>query len=538
MDRPAPPATGTAGPAPASSWAPLAHPAFRWIWLASLVSNVGTWMQTVGAQWLLVDGHASSAVIALVQTASSLPVLLVTLPAGVIAEFVDRRRVLLAAQVFQLVVGVLLAVLTLVGATEPALLLTFTFLLGCGAAAQMPAYQAFVPDLVPRDEIGSAAALGSIAVNLARAAGPAIAGLLIPSLGVAGVFGVNALTFAVFAVALLRAPSPPRAPGARQSFLAGLESGGRYVRHAPAVRRMMLRLVLFAFPAGVLWALLAPVAHDRLGLGSSGYGLLLGAAGVGSVAGALVLPRLRARVSFTVLVAVAGLVSGAAMVVVGVSRSPAVVVPVLLLAGAAWITVIAGTNALMQTFLPRWVRARALSIYQLVVFTTSAVGSAVWGLVADAIGTGTTFVVAGVCLVGGAATVVRWPLLRTDVGTRDGVDPAAWTAPEVTLTPDVADDPVRVSVVYRVAPEQHAAFLAAAPRLRDSRRRTGGSGWDLARDGSDSDVFVEEYTVPSWDEYTDQNTERLTAFDRGVLDVVRALAAHVGPPTARFLVAR
>jgi MFS family permease len=523
-------------PSPAPSpWAPLRHPVFRWVWTASLVSNVGTWMQTVGAQWLLVDAHASSAVVALVQTASSLPVLLVTLPAGVVAEFVDRRRVLLAAQVFQLLVGLLLALLTGLGATGPALLLVLTFLLGCGAAVQMPAYQAFVPDLVPRRDLGGAAALGSIAVNLARAAGPAIAGALIPSLGVAGVFGLNAATFAVFAVALLRAPSPPRAPGARQSFLAGLEAGGRYVRHAPAVRRMMVRLVVFAFPAGVLWALLAPVAHDRLGLGASGYGLLLGAAGIGSVAGALVLPRLRSRVSFTLLVAVAGVVTGIATVVIGLVRSPVPVVLVLLLAGAGWITVVAGMNALMQTFLPRWVRARALSIYQLVVFTTSAVASAVWGVVADLVGTGTAFVVAGVALLLGAATVPRWPLLDADIGSRDGV--ADWTPPEVTLTPDVAAVPVRVTVVYRVTPEQHEAFLAAAQRLRTSRRRTGGTGWDLLRDGADPDLFVEEYTLPSWADLDDQNTERLTDFDRRVLDEVRSHAEAVEPPRTRFVVA-
>lgn len=536
MNHPAPSAA-TDADAAGSPWAPLARAVFRWVWIASLVSNVGTWMQTVGAQWLLVDTHASSAVVALVQTASSLPVLLLTLPAGVVSEFVDRRRVLLVAQLFQLAVGVLLAVVTVLGETGPVVLLVFTFLLGCGAAVQMPAYQAFVPDLVPRRDLGAAAALGSIAVNLARAAGPAIAGLLIPSLGVAGVFGINAATFAVFALVLLRAPSPARTPGARQSFLAGLEAGGRYVRHAPAVRRMMLRLVLFAFPAGVLWALLAPVAHDRLGLGSSGYGLLLGAAGIGSVAGALVLPGLRARVSFTALVGLAGLVSGASMIVIGTVRSPLVVVPVLLLAGAGWITVIAGMNALMQTFLPSWVRARALSIYQLVVFTTSAVGSAVWGLVAVAIGTGPTFVVAGIGLLLGAATVGVWPLLATGIGSRDGVPAGEWTPPEATLTPDVVGAPVRVTVVYRVPPAQHDALLAASRRLRDSRRRTGGTGWDLARDGEDPDLFVEEYTVPSWEEFRAQNTERLTGFDRGVLDEVAGLATSVAAPTARFVVA-
>ena len=523
-------------PRPASAWAPLRHGAFRAVWTASLVSNVGTWMQTVGAQWLLVDDHASTVVVALVQTASSLPVLLLTVPSGVVSEFVDRRRVLLAAQGFQLVVGAALALLTILGSTGPALLLTFTFLLGCGAAVQMPAYQAFVPDLVPREELGSAAALGSIAVNLARAVGPAVAGALIPLLGVGGVFGVNAATFGVFLVALLRAPSGSPAPGGRQGFLAGLESGGRYVRNAPAVRRMMLRLFLFAFPAGVLWALLAPVAHDRLRLGPTGYGVLLGAAGIGSVVGALILPRVRARISASGLVAAAGVLSGASMIVIGLVRSPVLVFLVLLPAGVGWIAVIAGMNALMQTFLPAWVRARALSIYQLVVFSTAAASAVVWGVLAVRIGVGATFVVAGALLVLGAVSVRWWPLLRTDVGDRGGV--GDWTPPEVTLTPDVEDVTVRVSVRYHVDPEQHDAFLAAAGRLRTSRRRTGGTGWSLYRDGLDESVFVEEYTVPSWEEFRSQNLERFTGYDRSALHEVEALARRVEPPSARFLVAR
>jgi predicted MFS family arabinose efflux permease len=522
--------TATAERDEASTWAPLRRAAFRTLWIASFVSNVGTWMQTVGAQWLLVDQHSGSLVISLVQTASSLPVLLLTIPAGVVAEFVDRRRLLIATQAFQVAVGAVLAVLTVGGHMTPTLLLTFTFLLGCGAAAQLPAYQAFVPDLVPRAELRQAASLSSIGVNLARAVGPAIAGLLVTRLGVGGLFALNAATFVVFGLALLRTWSPERAPAARQGFLSGLEAGGRYVRHSPVVRRILARLVVFAVPANVLWALLAPLAHDRLGLGSGGYGLLLGAAGTGSVAGALLLPRLRRRWSASWLVGGAGVVFGLAMIVVGTVRSPVVVALVLLPTGAAWI---AGMNAATQGFLPAWVRARALSIYQLVLFTSFAGSAALWGAISNGIGLAATFIAAGVLLLVGGASVHRWPMLDAGTSGREAV--SYWPDPEVTPTPDLTDAAVLVSLRYRVAEENQEAFRAAVADLRNTRLRTGRTGWALYRDAC-GDTFLEQYTVASWEEHRQQHELRLTGLDRQVQERVEGLADRVDEVSHLFRV--
>jgi MFS family permease len=522
--------------APTSPWAPLAHPAFRVIWVASLVANLGTWMQTVGAQWLLVEHSAGSTLVALVQSASSLPVLLLTLPAGVLAEFLDRRRLLLAAQGFQLAVAAVLAALTVLGLTSPALLLVFTFLLGCGTAAQIPAYQAFIPDLVPRSELGPAAALGSISVNLARAVGPALAGALVPVLGVSGLFAANAVSFAVFAVALLRAPASHRVVAGSHGFLAGLEAGGRYVRHAPRVRRLLVRLVTFTAPANILWALLVLVAHDRLGLSAAGYGLLLGAAGIGSVAGALLLPRLRRRLSATQILLGASVLSGAAMVVVGTSRSVPVVLVALLPAGAAWIAVIAGMNSTLQAFLPTWVRARALSIYQLVLFTTFAASALLWGAIASRVGVGPAFTAAGILLLVGAGTVLRWPLLERDPGDRSAT--ATWSAPEISFTPDLETSPVEITISYHVPVDHHDDFLALAVRLRDSRRRTGATSWTLARAAQDGATMVERYRLPSWEDYQQQNTERLTGYDRDVVQEIDSLAQSIEEPRVELILRR
>ncbi|HSK95935.1 MAG TPA: MFS transporter, partial [Euzebyales bacterium] len=344
-----------------STWSPLTLGVFRALWLATLVSNIGTWMQTVGAQWLLVEQSNAATLVALVQTANSLPVLLLALPAGVLADFFDRRRLLLAVQLFLMSVGGLLTVLTVGGQIPPALLLAFTFALGAGTAMQAPVYQALVPDIVPREQLPSASALSSISVNLARAVGPALAGVVISAAGVGVVFALNAATYALYVGVLLAWRSPMSAtqePAER--FVPALRAGARYVRHAPVVRRMMLRLALFVFPANALWSLLPVIASERLDLGSSGYGLLLAALGGGAVAGAFALPRLRARLTPTRMLLVASLVFAAALVVVGTTVDAIVAVVALVPAGAAWIAVLSNLNAALQVFLPGWVRARAL----------------------------------------------------------------------------------------------------------------------------------------------------------------------------------
>lgn len=524
--------TSAAPVATAGPWAPLAQPAFRMLWIAVLISNVGTWMQTVGAQWLLVSEPNASTLVALVQSASTLPVALLALPGGVLADSFDKRRLLVAVQAFQVVVAVSLTVLTVVGQMRPALLLTLTFALGAGAALTAPTYQSLIPELVPREQIPSASALGAISVNLARAVGPALAGVLVASVGVGAVFALNAASFAVFAVVLLCWRRTVDADDARRErFTPALRAGGRYVRHSPVMRRLLLRVVLFVVPAMAVWALLPLVASRRLGLGASGYGLLLGALGIGAVAGAVLLPRARARMSTNTLLMVASLGYAVSMAAVVLLHSLPAVLLALVPTGAGWVGVLSTIGASLQLFLPGWVRARGLAVYQIVLFGGQALGSFAWGLLADHAGLRPTFLVAAALMAVAAATITVWRL--HDTASLDRSPAVYWPEPQLVLDPEPEDGPVLVTVTYSVEPDNEPGFLDAMEFVRRSRLRTGAVRWQLYRDGEVSHRFVEAYVVPSWDEHLRQHTGRLVGSDQVAEE--RAAALSQPPPVAHHL---
>src|SRR4051812_43318705 len=323
-------------------------------------------MQTVGAQWLLVDQPNAATLVALVQTATTLPVVLRARPAGALADTLDRRRLLLGVQLGLTAAGVVLTALTWLGRISPPVLLALTFTFGVGQALTAPTWQAIIPELVPREQIPAASALGSISVNGARSVGPAIAGLIVAQAGPAAVFAVNAASFLVFALVLLRSSFTEERQGVPERFVPAVRAGGRYVRFSPVVRRILLRIALFVLPASALWALLPLVASRRLGLGAGGYGLLLGAVGLGAVLGAVLLSDIRARLSADQQLLLAGLTYGAALIVLALSRITVLSLAVLLVAGMGWMVVISTVNASLQLFLPRWVRARGLATYQIV----------------------------------------------------------------------------------------------------------------------------------------------------------------------------
>jgi MFS family permease len=504
------------------------------MWIAVVVSNVGTWMQTVGAQWLLVHLPHAAILVALVQTADYLPDILFGLVGGALADVFDRRRLLIVVQVTMACVGVALTALTFTGQMPPALLLAFTFALGCSSVFTNPAYQSLVPELVPRQQLRSASALASISINLARLIGPALAGILIARIGVSAVFGLNALTYLFFAVVVVMwRPAAGTRPELPERFISAVRAGGRYIHYAPVVQRILLRSVLFLIPASVLWALLPLVATQRLGLGAAGYGLLLGALGAGAVAGALVLPRFRSRLSSNFLIGAASTVYALALVLIVFAPNLILAMIVLLPAGAAWIAVLSDINAELQLFLPAWVRARGLSVYQMVLFGAQALGALVGGAIAEPLGVKFAFLIAAAAMVGGAATIRFWPFIETSAMDRRALP--YW--PEPTLVFDTKPDtgPVVVQNVYTVAAQKEQQFLEAMTRVRLSRLRTGATQWGLFKDGEVPQRFVELYVMPSWDEHLRQHRYRITGTDREY--EVKANAFSDPPPDVSHLIA-
>jgi len=443
----------------ASTWTPLRNGLFRALWLAVLISNVASWMQTVGAQWLLVSQPNASILVALVQTVDYLPDLLFGIVGGVLADTFDRRRLLMVVQGFLVIVGAALAALTLAGEMPPALLLTFTFLIGSSSVLTLPAYQALVPDLVPRGQLHSAAALSSISINVARAAGPAIAGVVIARAGVGAVFALNTAMYALFLIVLVTWHPPAKAAKLPEPFISALRAGGRYVRYAPVV-----------------------------------------------------LPRMRERLSINTLLAASGVVYAVVLAVVVLISNAVVILIVLLPAGVAWMAFLSTINAELQLFLPAWVRARGLSVYQMVLFGAQGFGALFWGVVAAPAGLVTTFLIAAAVMLVGVATMRIWPII--DTGGMDRSTVQYWPEPSLVLDAAPDDGPVVVKTVYTIAPDKEAPFLRAMARVKLSRLRTGATQWGLFRDGETPHQFIELYVVSSWEEHLRQHADRLTGTDQ------------------------
>lgn len=518
-----------------STWAPLASPVYRALWIAQFVSNLGTWMQTVGAQWMLVGDPRAPVLVPLVQTATTLPVMLLALPSGVLADLVDRRRLLLATQGAMAAGVAALATLTGVGLATPTVLLILLFLIGCGQALTAPAWQAIQPDLVPREQIPAAAALGSMSMNGARAIGPAIAGALVSLSGPTLVFALNAVSFVGIVVVLLLWRSPVAEhllPAERP--LAALSAGGRFIRSSPIIRRILLRAVLFIAPGSALWGLLAVIADRQLGLSSSGYGLLLGALGVGAVLGAFVLGRLQYAFGLNTLLIAAAVGFAGATAVLALVHNFGIVLAALVIGGTSWLLALSTLNASMQLSLPAWVRARGLSVYQLTFMGGQAIGSLVWGLVAGATSTVTALLISAGLLVFCAVSAWWWPL-HARTGDLDLTPSAHWPEPALVFEPAPPDGPVLVLTSYRVEPEHEAEFFAAMGVLGRSRQRTGATQWQLFRSVERDAVFVEAFVVRSWDEHVRQHRTRLTGNDLLIEQSVERWVE--GEPVSHHLIA-
>ena len=405
---------------PPSPWSPLRLSLFRALWVAAVASNVGTWMHNVGAEWLMTTLAPTPIMVALMQTAENSPTFLLALPGGALADIVDRRRLLLFTQTWMLVAAVALGVLTLTGLTTPWVLLTLTFMLGLGAALNAPAWQAIVPELVPRTELPLAVSLNSVAFNIARAVGPALGGLLVAAIGSWAVFFLNSLSFVGVIYVLYRwRREPVESISPTERVMGAMRAGLRYARHAPELRAVLVRTVVFVSCASALWALLPLLARQELGMGALGYGVLLGGLGAGAIVGAFVLPKARRSLSTNALVGCGTLLFAAATAALAYVHAFALLCAAMVFGGVAWMTTMSSFNIGVQTVVPEWVRARALAVYLLSFFGTMAAGSAVWGAVAERAGVPPALLCASAGLVTGLAAAPLFPTpCRTHIHTR------------------------------------------------------------------------------------------------------------------------
>jgi predicted MFS family arabinose efflux permease len=525
------------GDGASGGFAPLRHPAFRAMWAGQFASNIGGWMQTVGAQWLMLSLTPATSYLAFIQTAASLPVLLFAIPAGATGDLVDRRRLLLGTTLFMAATTTALALLTIAGLVTPWALLAALFLVGVGQAWTSPTWVTLQPELVPAAERPQAIALGSVNMNLARAIGPALGGVLVAVTEPSVVFLVNAATFlAVIAVVWRwRDPRKGVASGLPAEHLGeAMRASGRYVANSPALRTVLARAAAYIFFASAIWALLPAVARTNLGLGSGAYGLLLACVGIGAVAGALLLPRLRGHLSGDLTLLIGSLATALTALAMATAHSVVPVAALLVVGGFGWIISLATFNTSFQTMLPGWAKARGMAVYLVVFQGGNAIGSAVFGILAAG-GLDRTVGIAAAGLALGPALALwrRMPVIEAaELAPASGWPPS----PPVLAADERPAGPVMVNLEYRAAPGQAAQLMQALGQLRRARRRTGAVQWRAWQDAADPDLILEQFVVGSWEEHERQHA-RLSERDKARLALVESFAEDGAAPTVRHWVA-
>jgi MFS family permease len=512
-----------------SPWAPLGQPVFRMLWGVWFASNICMWMNDVASAWMMTTLTASPAMVALVQSASSLPVFLLGLPSGALADIIDRRRYLIFTQFWVASVGILLCVVTLVDGMTAPLLLGLTFANGIGLAMRWPAFSAIIPELIERPQLPAALALNAISMNMSRIVGPIVAGALIASLGNAYVFLLNAAISIVSGVFILRWRSEPKVnalPGER--FIGAMRVGVQYVRQSRRMHAILLRIFSFFFQAAALTSLLPLLARQLPGGDAGTFTLLLASLGAGAVTVAVNMARVRQWMSGDQLIRNGALLQAASTAAMAFAPNVWVAVPLMFVGGAATIIVANALSVSAQLALPNWVRARGMSIYQMSLMGGGAIGAGIWGQLASQTSLRTSLLVAAV------AGALMMTLIRRahelDVTMEEDLTPSALLKPPVLPVPvDPKAGPVLTTIEYLIDPARADEVRAVMQQSRRSRLRQGALSWELFRDAAVPGRFVEYIVDESW-------VEHLRRFDRVTSDDLawreRRLALHVGeaPP--------
>ncbi len=523
------------GPAGWTALQPLRFPVFRMLWTTWFAANICMWMNDVAAAWMMTTLTTKPILVALVQTASTLPVFLLGLPSGALADIVDRKKLLLFTQIWMAVVAVILCVAVVTGIMSAPLLLLLTFANGIGLALRWPVFSAIVPELVPRAQMPQALALNGVSMNASRIIGPLVAGALIAGAGTMWVFVLNAVLSVAAGIIVLRwqrvhTPSPL----GREPFFSAMRVGVQFVRQSERMKGVLVRISLFFLQSTAVLALLPLVARDLDGGGAGTYTLLLASMGAGAILVAFFLPRLRQTMSTEALVLRATLVQAGSTAVMAIAPNVFVAVPAMLLGGAAWLAAANSLSVSAQLALPNWVRARGMSIYQMSIMGASAAGAAIWGQVATLT---TVHIALGAAAITGSIAMVVAQRVMRDISIEEDLTPStAMKAPVADVAP--VSGHVVVSIDFHIDPARAKEFEAVMQESRRSRLRQGALEWQLLRDIGDPGHYVEQIVDESWTEHL-RRFDRITASDAELRD--RKLAFHVGeaaPVVTRFVVER
>ncbi|MDB5817855.1 MAG: protein of unknown function DitE [Rhizobacter sp.] len=522
--------TAISAPAPASqgAFSALRHPVFAVLWAATVMGNTGSFMRDVASSWMVTELSASPAAVAAIQAAATLPIFFFAIPAGVLADILDRRRFLIVVQLMLAAVSGTLLVLSHTGSLSVGSLIALTFVGGIGAALVAPAWQSIVPELVPRPELKGAVALNSLGIDIARAIGPAAGGLILATLGAAVTYGADVVSY-VFVISALVWWKRPAAvhDELSENFLGAFRAGMRYTRSSHALHIVLLRTGVFFLFASSVWALLPLVARNMLGGSAGFYGVLLGAVGAGAIGGAFLLPSLRRKLTSDGLILLASLVT--AVVMLGLVAAPPqwLAVGLMVLLGVGWITALTTLNGVAQSILPNWVRGRGLAVYLTVFNGAMAAGSVTWGLVASEVGLRSTLAIGAVGLAVIAAVFHR---IKLPSGDDDLQASLHW--PEPTVAEAVTNDrgPVLVQIEYRIRAADRPAFLAALGHVAAERRRDGAYAWGVSEHTGEPERVIEWFFVESWAEHLRQH-HRVSRADADMQQ--EATRFHVGPDKPR-----
>jgi MFS family permease len=520
----------TSGVAFVGPWAPLSQPLFRHLWLASLGSNIGTWLQNVAAGWEMTNLSSSPLLVALVQVAVVAPGFALALVAGALADIVDRRTILIGTQIAGAIVAGVLALVTAAGQLSAPVLLLLTFLLGVQSAMMVPAWTANIADIVPRGQIAPAVALGAVSFNLSRAIGPALGGAILTFADSSIAFALNGLSFVAMIVVLMRwkrvRPEPKLAP---EGFVSAMKSGLRFTWEEPAFQSVLIRCAAFSVPAAAVFSLAPVIARGSTFPGPYGYALLLTSIGLGAVAGAVYLPRFRAHHSHDAVLAISGVLFAITLGVTAITREFVWLALVMPLAGAGWLGTLSTLQIVAQAIAPAWVRARSLAIYFMTLNGALAVGGTLWGTIATHSSVPTSVALAAAAMLVGIPLLARYRLGFTD-------EPEAIaTGEEPAPVDDVPHDagPVLVQIEYVVLADERERFIAEMQELGRLRRRDGAYTWECCFDIRDRYCAVETFQIESWLEHL-RTHERMGPPIHRVLERVRALCSS--PPRARYFV--